>query len=142
MTDVHAVLTPDELRRKRRLRTLMILGSISIGWKVLVFTLGIAIPRWIIEDGIDDLPPERRAYAKEASVIARGLWTNPIERYGMVRAVRVLRVDSITGGVPCVGMAARVKAYTYFAIPYSEALIRCDGGRVLYRMFKRSGSSS
>ena len=132
----------DEARRRRRWRTLMILGSISIGWKVLVFTIGIAIPRWIIDDGIEKLPVEKREYASEAKTIAKGLWTNPIERYGFVRAVRVLRVDSTAAGVPCSGPRARVKAYTYFAIPYSEAVIQCDGGRVLYRVFKGRGAQT
>lgn len=126
----------DDARRRRRWRTLMILGSISVGWKVLVFTIGIAVPRWIIDDGIAKLPVEKREYAAEAKTIATGLWTNPIERYGFVRAVRVLRVDSAASGAACSGPRARVKAYTYFAIPYSEAVIECDGGRVLYRVFK------
>ena len=144
MTDDAAAtqIAADAARRRRRWRTLIILGAISLGWKVLVFTIGIAVPRWIIDDGIAELPIEKRAYAAEAKTIAEGLWTNPIERYGMVRAVRVLEVDSTAAGAPCIGLGARVKAYTYFAIPYSEAVIQCDSGRVLYRIFKRRGRST
>ena len=145
MTDGAATatrITEGEARRLKRRRTLIILASISIGWKVLVFTIGIAIPHWIIDDGIAKLPAEKRAYAADAKAVAKGLWTNPIERWGFVRAVRVLRVDSTAAGATCSGHRARVKAYTYFAIPYSEAVIECDGGRVLYRVFKGRGAAT
>ena len=117
---------------------LIILGSISIGWKVLVFTLGAALPKWLIDDGISSLASERRAYAAAARQTAIGLWNGRIERHGVVRAVRVLRVDSLTTGA-CSGYAARVRAYTYFAIPYSEVQTTCESGVVLYRVFKRGG---
>lgn len=35
----------DARRRRSRRRTLLVLGAVSVGWKVLVFTLGAAIPR-------------------------------------------------------------------------------------------------
>lgn len=137
-----APITDDETRRLKRRRTWIILASISIGWKVLVFTIGLAIPHWMLDDGIARLPFEQRAYATEAKRVAKGLWTNPIERWGFVRKVRVLRVDSTAAGATCSGHRARVKAYTYFAIPYSEAVIECDGGRVLYRVFKGRGATT
>lgn len=126
--------------RRRRWRILLILGSISIGWKVLVFTLGAAVPKWMIDDGIASIAPERRQYAAEAKQTAVLLWNGSIERHGFVRAVRVMRVDSLPAS-ECAGYGARVRAYTYFAIPYSEVQTTCDGGVVLYRMFKRGGDS-
>ena len=117
---------------------LIILGSISLGWKVLVFTLGAALPKWLIDDGIASIAPERRAYAAAAKQTAIQQWNGPIERHGVVRAVRVMRVDS-SATPACAGYAARVRAYTYFAIPYSEVQTTCDSGVVLYRVFKRRG---
>ena len=118
---------------------LLILGSISIGWKVLVFTLGAALPKWLIDDGIASIASERREYAAAAKQTAAQLWNGRIERYGLVRAVRVMRVDSISGST-CSGYGARVRAYTYFAIPYSEVQTTCDTGVVLYRVIKHRGS--
>ena len=127
--------------RRRRWRILIILGSISIGWKVLVFTLGAALPKWLIDDGVAALPAEHQAYARSAIETSRGLWNGPIERHGIVRAVRVMRVDSLPAGV-CNGLGARVRAYTYFAIPYSEVRTTCESGVVLYRVFKRRTAQS
>ena len=126
--------------RNTRRRTLLILASISIGWKVIVFTLGAAIPRWMIEDGIADLPPAYRAYGAEARSTARALYDGPIERYGLVRTVRVLSVEQLpaaAGAARCGNLGARVRAYTYFAIPYSEVRTLCDRGEVEYRVFRR-----
>jgi len=125
---------------RRRWRVLLILGSISIGWKLLVFTLGAALPKWLIDDGIASISPERREYATAAKQAAVLLWSGPIERHGFVRAVRVMRVDSLPSSA-CAGYGARVRAYTYFAIPYSEVQTTCDSGVVLYRVFKRRGGS-
>src|SRR5687768_8747041 len=88
-----AIAARAELSRRRR-RTWIILGSISIGWKVLVFTLGAALPYWLIKDGIAELPEELQPYAREAKQTALGLWTGPIERYGFVRVARVMSVES------------------------------------------------
>jgi hypothetical protein len=135
--------------RRRRMRVWMILASISIGWKVIVFTLGAAIPRWLIDDGIDALPLASRVYAEEARQTAMGLWNGPIERHGFVRMVRVMSVDTLphatlaAAGVQGAGrcesgrLGARVRAYTYFAIPYSEVRTVCDTGHVEYRVFRR-----
>jgi hypothetical protein len=136
---------PDAIPPKisRRWRTWIILASISIGWKVLVFTLGAALPRWYIKDGVAELPAAVQPYAMEAMETARGLWRGPIERHGIVRAVRVVSVAQApttagTGaGDTCDGMSARVRAYTYFAIPYSEVRTLCDSGIVEYRVFRR-----
>jgi len=129
-----------EVDRKRRWCMFWILGSISIGWKVLVFTLGAALPKWFIDDGISVIPAEERAYARSAIGIATALWNGPIERHGFVRAVRVLAVDTMPPSV-CAGLGARVRAYTYFAIPYSEVRTTCDRGVVMYRVFKRRGGT-
>jgi hypothetical protein len=127
--------------RNSRRRTLLILASISIGWKVLVFTVGTAVPRWVVKDGVDELPEARRAYAESALVTARGLWNHPFERYGLVQALRVTNVDSVPGAPSaCGALGARVKAYMYFAIPYSEVRTVCDTGVVEYRVFRRRGS--
>ena len=89
----------------RRRRVLITLGAISIGWKVVVFTLGAALPRWLIDDGIAALPADAG------------------------RAGR------------CGGYTARVRAYTYFGVPYSEARMVCDQGTVEYRVFRGRGAS-
>ena len=121
-------------------RTLIILASISIGWKLLVFTLGAALPRWFVSDGLDELPPQWRSYADSARSTAIGLWNGPIERRGLIRSVRVVSVENVAMElVPagCDGRSARVRAYTYFAIPYSEVRTLCDSGVVEYRVLRR-----
>lgn len=136
----------------------MLLLGISIGWKVLVLTLGAAVPRWVIGDGLDLVPVGSRAFAQQAKVTALSLWDHPLERLGLVQALRVIRVDSVTprlttaasdgdvqpgaaartsGTARCNGRSATVRAYTYFAIPYSEARTVCDSGVVEYRVFRR-----
>lgn len=135
----------------RRYRTWIVLAGISVGWKVVVLTLGAAVPRWVIGDGIAHLPLAQQAYALEAKAIAMPLWDHPIERFGIVRALCVMRVDSIPVVAPplvgagvwkaepasCRGMGATVRAYTFFAIPYSEARLGCGTGVVEYRVFRR-----
>ena len=127
---------------RRRWRVLLALAAISIGWKVLVFTIGAALPRWVVEDGVSEQPIERRAYAARAKEVAAALWSGPIERRGLIRGVRVLSVDSLPGEpatADCGGLAARVRAYTYFALPYSEVRTLCDSGYVVYRVFRGRG---
>lgn len=126
--------------RARTRRTLLILASISVGWKLLVFTLGAALPRWLVSDGLDELPPEYRSYGDSARATAIALWNGPIERRGLIRTVRVMSVESVaTPDLPlgCDGRSARVRAYTYFAIPYSEVRTLCDSGVVEYRVLRR-----
>lgn len=129
----------------------MLLLAVSIGWKVVVLTLGSAVPRWVIGDGLDQVPAASRAYAEEAKLTAMSLWDHPLERLGIVRAVRVTRVDSVALpdpasdstrlGLPpradCSNRSATVVAYTYFAIPYSQARTACNTGVVEYRVFRR-----
>ena len=130
----------------RRRRALITLGAISIGWKVLVFTVGAALPRWLIDDGIAALPADVRSYAAEAKQTAAGLWNGPIERYGVVRSLRVVSVARDARAPEdvgrCGGYTARVRAYTYFAVPYSEALMVCDRGTVEYRVFRGHGADT
>jgi hypothetical protein len=131
---------PARAFRGRRWRTLLILASISVGWKVLVFTLGAALPRWLIRDGIADLPQSFQPYGEEAKQTALALWNGPIERHGIVRGVRVVSVERVAdagAAATCNGLGARVRAYTYFAIPYSEVRTVCDTGVVEYRVFRR-----
>jgi hypothetical protein len=143
--------------RSRRWRPWLVLAAISIGWKVIVFTLGAAVPRWVIKDGIAQLPAPLQSYGREARRTALALWDGPLERHGgLVRSVRVMSVSeaptfratpagSDTGHAPaaasaagaCGGRTAVVRAYTYFAIPYSEVRTVCDSGVVEYRVFRR-----
>jgi hypothetical protein len=126
--------------RWRSRRTLLLLVAFSIGWKVLVFTLGAALPRWLVSDGIADLPPSLQPYGDSARATAITLWNGPVERRGLIRMVRVMSVDSaLQGDTPsgCDGRSARVRAYTYFAIPYSEVRTFCDTGTVVYRVLRR-----
>lgn len=122
-----------------RRRLWLTLAGISLGWKLLVLTLGAAVPRWIISDGVSELPAEVRDHARQATHIARDLWNGPIERRGgIVRAVHVVSVErDVPEAAACGGYQVRVRAYTYFAIPYSEARTRCGRGVVEYRVFRR-----
>lgn len=140
------ILDADARRRRSRRRTLLILGAVSVGWKVVVFTLGAAIPRWLIADGVAELPAAHRAYGAASLATARSLFDSPVERFGrVVQRVRVVSVDSITpppaegaGGARPIAagcmIGARVRAYTYFAIPYSEVRTRCELGVIEYRL--------
>lgn len=142
--------------RSRRWRPWLVLAAISIGWKVVVFTLGAAVPRWVIDDGIAQLPAPLQDYGREARHTALALWDGPIERHGLVRSVRVMSVREMLPAAPrptasadtgrvlataagggCGGRTAVVRAYTYFAIPYSEVRTVCDSGVVEYRVFRR-----
>ena len=122
--------------RSRR-RLLLTLAAISVGWKVLVLTLGAAVPRWIIDDGVEAVPDDLQPYARDAKRSAALLWNGPIERHGVVRTLRVVSVRRVPGAAPrCGGLEARVRAYTYFGVPYSEARLVCDSGVVEYRVFR------
>jgi hypothetical protein len=116
------------------------LAAVSVGWKLLVFTIGAAVPHWLVSDGIADLPPEWRAYGDSARSMAIALWNGPVERRGLIRIVRVISVESLPSfDMPagCDGRSARVRAYTYFAIPYSEVRTLCETGTVEYRVVRR-----
>jgi len=125
--------------RGSRWRPWLLLLGISIAWKVLVLTLGAAVPRWLIDDGLEHIPATMQPYASQARATALELWDRPIERTGIVRLVRVVSVDSVVSGDAddCGGKTARVRAYTFFAIPYSEVRTICDRGIVEYRVFRR-----
>lgn len=140
-------VTPPPARTPwHRRRPLLVLLGVGVAWKVVVFTLGAAVPRWVIGDGIAHLPRSAQAQAFNAQSIAHTLWNHPLERLGLVRATRVMRVDTLplaargdsSGAVSCQRVRATVRAYTYFAIPYSEAQTVCDSGIVNYRVFPRS----
>ena len=76
----------------RRWRMWIILAAVSVGWKVFVLTVGAAVPRWLITDGIAQLPAPLQDYGREAKRTALTLWDGPIERHGVVRTVRVMSV--------------------------------------------------
>ena len=129
-------------KRRSRWRPWLILLGISVAWKVVVLTLGAALPHWVIDDGLEHIPLSMQPYATQARATAVALWSNPIERSTLVRLVRVVSVDSTgSGGAGaaqgCGGMSARVRAYTFFAIPYSDVRTVCDKGVVEYRVFRR-----
>jgi hypothetical protein len=114
--------------------------AFSVAWKVVVLTLGAAVPHWVIDDGLGHIPLSMQPYATQARATALALWDKPIERSTLVRLVRVVSVDSVHGtlaGRSCGGMSARVRAYTFFAIPYSDVRTVCDSGVVEYRVFRR-----
>ena len=125
--------------RRSRWRPWLVLLGVSVAWKVLVLTLGAAVPHWVIDDGLDHIPASMQPYATQARATALSLWDKPMERTGLVRLVRVVSVDSARGGDlgSCGGKSARVRAYTFFAIPYSEVTTVCDSGVVEYRVFRR-----
>jgi len=129
----------DALSRRPRWRPWLLLAGVSIGWKVLVLTLGAAVPHWIIDDGLDHIPAAMQPYATQARATAMALWDSPIERTGLVQLVRVVSVDSTRDADAdgCGGKSARVRAYTFFGIPYSEVRTVCDIGVVEYRVFRR-----
>jgi hypothetical protein len=126
-------------RPRSRWRPWSILLAISVGWKVIVLTLGAAVPHWLLNDGLDHIPAAMHPYANQARATALALWDNPIERSGLVRLVRVISVDTARSSNVdnCAGKRARVRAYTFFAIPYSEVRTVCDSGVVEYRVFRR-----
>jgi len=130
---------PGIFTRGSRWRPWLILLGFSIAWKVVVFTLGAAVPGWVIDDSVEHIPASMQPYANQARATALALWGGPIERRTLVRRVKVVSVDSTAGEVPsrCGGKSARVRAYTFFAIPYSEVRTVCDTGVVEYRVFRR-----
>ncbi len=140
MTDVVSEPKAAPVRQKRRIRRAWLYAiAFGVVWKVLVFTMGAALPRWLIDDGVTHLPVSMQAYAVDARQTALSLWAHPIERRGIIRTVRVVSVDStqIAIAPECGGLSARIRAYTYFAIPYSEVRTMCHRGVVEYRVFRR-----
>src|SRR5690349_3376684 len=81
-------------RRLARWRPWLVVLAISVAWKVVVLTLGAAVPHWVIDDGLDHIPVSMQPYAAEARATALALWNKPIERTTLVRLVRVMSVDS------------------------------------------------
>jgi hypothetical protein len=143
-------------RRAGRRRTLVTLAGISVGWKVLVFTLGAALPHWLLTDGVAELPLSHRAHGAASLATARSLFDTPLERVGgVIQAVRVVSVDTVARPEDAAGpriaavalargtdgcaLRAHVRAYTYFAIPYSEVRTRCADGVIEYRVFRPKG---
>ena len=131
--------------RSSRWRPWLVLFGIGIAWKIVVLTLGAAVPRWVVGDGIEHLPLNLQPYAIAAQATARPRWDLPIERLGVIRAQRVVRVDTLRAttaadslaGASCGNLQATVRAYTYFAIPYGEVRTLCASGEVQYRLFRR-----
>lgn len=126
-------------RRRSRWRPWLVVAAISVAWKAVVLTLGAAVPHWVIDDGLDHIPLSMQPYAAQARATALALWNKPIERTTLVRLVRVMSVDSASPQLSerCGGKSARVRAYTFFAIPYSDVRTVCDSGVVEYRVFRR-----
>lgn len=114
------------------------LAAMSIGWKILLLGVGGALPRLLIDDGLATVPPDLQPYGAQALTTARAMWNGPIERHG-VRGVRLVTVRRLSDAdaARCGGLTARVRAYTFFAIPYSEVRTVCDRGTVEYRGLPR-----
>jgi hypothetical protein len=83
---------------RSRWRPWLLLLGISVAWKVVVLTLGAAVPRWLIDDGVEHIPAAMQPYANQARATALSLWGRPIERTGIIRLVRVVSVDTVVGG--------------------------------------------
>ena len=83
--------------RRSRWRPWLLLLAFSVAWKVVVLTLGAAVPHWVIDDGLEHIPLSMQPYATQARATALALWDNPIERSTLVRLVRVVSVDSVRG---------------------------------------------
>src|SRR5574338_1685273 len=81
-------------RGRSRWRPFLLLAAFSVAWKIVVLTLGAAVPRWIIDEGVGHIPLAMQPYAAQARVTALSLWNRPIERKTIVRSVRVVSVDS------------------------------------------------
>src|SRR3954452_25357006 len=89
---------PAGSKRRSRWRPWLLLLAFSVAWKVVVLTLGAALPHWVIDDGLEHIPISMQPYATQARATAVALWSNPIERSALVRLVRVVSVDSASGG--------------------------------------------
>lgn len=123
------------IEHAKRHRVVVALIAVSVGWKLLLIGVGGMMPRFLITNGLTDVPVEMRPYGIEAISTARALWGGPIERHS-VRGVRLVSIERRQGpsAAACGGLTARVRAYTFFAIPYSEVRTICDRGTVEYRM--------
>jgi hypothetical protein len=114
---------------------LLVLAAISLAWKALLLGVGGTMVTLLIDDGLGAVPPELQTYGAQARETARALWAGPIERHG-IRGIRVMSVERLPDqhAASCGGLTARVRAYTFFAIPYSEVRTVCDRGTVEYRV--------
>jgi hypothetical protein len=123
----------------RKWRPWLVLVTLSLAWKVIVLGIGGVVPALFMDDGIATLPPDLQPYGMRARQIARSLWNRPIERLGIrhIRLVSAERRPTSADAAQCGGLVAHVRAYTYFAIPYSDVRTVCDSGIVQYRGFSR-----
>ena len=138
-SDSNGSNTSPRSTRRSRWRPWLLVSAFSVAWKIVVLTLGAAVPRWVIDDSVDHIPLSMQPYANQARTTALALWNGPIERRTLVRLVRVISVDSARSEATeaCGGKSARVRAYTFFAIPYSDVRTVCGSGVVEYRVFRR-----
>ncbi len=136
MSEQNAALTGASGRRRWGRRRLLLLAvGASAAWKLLLVGVGGAVAALALDDGLDALPSELRQYGVQARETARALWGGPLERHG-IREIRVVSVEQLSERAAilrCGGLSARVRAYTFFAIPYSEVRTVCDRGTVEYR---------
>jgi hypothetical protein len=92
---------------------------------VVLFTVGVMIPRVLLSDGLAGLPPDVRQIGEEALQFADvGCLGNPIDNLIVTQKLRVVRVEQATGGCP-VGSAYRVRIqrHTLFGIPTGTILV-------------------
>lgn len=131
--------TTPQTHKKKRLRPWLVLFAVGLVWKLLVITVGTALPKWLIDDGVEAQPDSLRAYARSAKDIAFKVFTNPIERVGIVQDVRVMDITRVAADSTdaCGGLRARVRVYSYFNLPYSEVRTTCAQGVIAYRLIPR-----
>jgi hypothetical protein len=133
-------LRRSDLARGTLLRKWVFLLGVGVAWKLVVLTLGAAVPRWVAGDGVAHLPTTIRAFGLQAKETASILLNHPVERRAIIQAWRVMSVDvahdAVVDAPPCATVRIRVRAYTYFAIPYADAYTVCGAGFVTYPLLQ------
>lgn len=112
---------------------------ITIAVVGIFIILGIAVPRWLISDGVQSLSGEQKSFAEYAVLRAETEnFENPL--LGLViQKIRVQGVRKVTGSASCMiydaagkdialtsSYEADVSALTFFGIPVASAHITCN----------------
>ena len=119
------------MRLKRLFWILILFAELGI-----LLAVGVAIPQFVVSDGLDQFRGKEQAVAQDALISARiGCLDNPIMR-GLIRKIRVVEVKSAPGRCPTVDpffayrdYRAVLRAYTFFGIP--TGTISVCGGEVV-----------
>jgi len=104
---------------------------------VLVYALGWGLPL-LVDDGTSGLSGEEQLAAFAHREARHVFWDNPLEqvwarRFQVVGIVRGTGVIEPTGGLAS-GWQVRVRVYTFFGLPYADAVFESNGGSVEYRL--------